>query len=173
MTNHATIQVAAAPDGTMIYSVPMPPEALPPVSARALMAAWEQARDAAGQAQWGAARLFRFHRPDGGTADLALADTDARCWAAAIDRDSGIHTTIGLSLCVRLLALVDLLARAGWARGLFHLAPDGAELHPALLRAAATAPLTAQAGFDEHSLRGRLAALPPPRQPTHPHGEPA
>ena len=170
-----SIRVAAA-GGTMIYSVPMPPEALPPVSARALMAAWEQARDAATEEHWGTARLFRFHRDDGSTTDLALADADARCWADAVDRSAGVHTALGLSLCVRLLALVDLLARADWTRGLFHLAPDGAELHPALLRAAAITPLTAQAGFDEHSMRGRLAMLLAPTR-TEPartrHGEPA
>jgi hypothetical protein len=34
---------------------------------------------------------------------------------------------------------------------------DGAELHPSLLRAAATAPLTAEARFDEPGFRSRLA----------------
>jgi hypothetical protein len=64
-----------------------------------------------------------------------------------------------LSLCLRLLALIDLLTRARWAGGLLHLAADGAELHPALVRAAATMPLTAEARFDEAQFRARLGTL--------------
>lgn len=95
---------------------------------------------------------------------LELADPDARCWAGAVDTTVGIHTRYGLSLCLRLLALVDLLARAGWASGVLRFAPDGAELHPALLRAAASVPLTAEARFDEAGFRaflGRRLALAP------------
>ena len=62
-----------------------------------------------------------------------------------MDRTVGIANASGLSLCLRLLALIDLLARAPWARSLFHLARDGAEFHPALLRAAASQPLTREA----------------------------
>ena len=95
--------------------------------------------------------------PDGSHTDLALADRDARCWVGAVDRTVGITSASGLSLCLRLLALIDLLARAPWARSLFHLARDGAEFHPALLRAAASAPLTRDARFDEAGFRVRLA----------------
>ena len=63
-------------------------------------------------ATWGAVRGFRFRRPDGSYTDLALADRDARCWAGAVDRTAGLTSSYGLSLCLRLLALVDLLARA-------------------------------------------------------------
>ncbi len=69
----------------------------------------------------------------------------------------GLATTRGLSLCLRLLALVDLLAHATWARPLFRLARDGAEFHPALLRAAASQPLTQDARFDEAGFRLRLS----------------
>jgi hypothetical protein len=73
-----------------------------------------------------------------------------------------MHTCYGLSLCLRLLALVDLLARARWAAPLFRLRRGGAEFDPALLRAAATAPLNREARFDETAFRalvpGRLAA---------------
>ena len=144
------------PDGTLTYIVDVPPEALPPVLGRDLERAWYAARDAAIAQTWGAVRGFRFHRPDGSHTDLALADRDARCWAGAIDGTAGIGTSYGLSLCLRLLALIDLLARVDWAVPLLRLQRDGAELHPSLLRTAATAPLTQEARFDEARFRSRL-----------------
>lgn len=156
------IRVGEAADGTLTYLVDLPPEALPPVRGRDLACAWDAARDAASQAAWGVARLFRFRREDGGVTDLALADPDACCWAGAVDSTVGIQTSYGLSTCLRLLALVDLLGRASWAAGLFALGPGGAELHPVLLRAAASAPLTPEARFDESGFRASLAALPAP-----------
>jgi hypothetical protein len=69
----------------------------------------------------------------------------------------GIADASGLSLCLRLLALIDLLARAPWARSLLHLARDGAEFHPALLRTAASQPLTRDARFDEAGFQARLS----------------
>jgi hypothetical protein len=155
----ASIRTAAARDGQVSYLVDRSPETLPPVSKYDLEMAWEYARQAALSQGWGVARFFRFRRPHQGPLDLALVDPDACCWAHALDGRYGLHTPYGLSLCLRLLALIDLLARALWARGLFHLARDGAELHPALLRAAALASLTAEARFDETALRARLAPL--------------
>ena len=87
---------------------------------------------------------------------LRLADRDALCWAGAVERVVGMGTSYGLSLCLRLLALVDLLAHARWAAGLFSLRRGQAELSPALLGAAAAAPLTAEARFDECRLRATL-----------------
>ncbi len=154
------IHVGYANDGTMTYLVDLPPEALPPVRGRDLAAAWDAAREAASDAAWGAVRLFRFRRPDGSIMDLALSDEDARCWAGAVDGTVGMQTSYGLSLCLRLLALVDLLARAPWAAALFQISRTGTALHPALLSAAATAQLTAEARFDETGFRARLAGLP-------------
>jgi len=151
------VHVGVGPDGAMTYRVEHPPEALPPVRGRDLERAWQAARDAALAADWGAPRGFRFRRSDGSYVDLALADADARCWANAVDGIAGMGTSYGLSLCLRLLALVDLLARAPWAATLYQLARDGAELHPTLLRAAADAPLTADARFDEPHFRRRIA----------------
>jgi hypothetical protein len=150
---HARIRVAAAADGTMTYLVDLAPEALPPVRLRDLSAAWDTARAAACQQLWGNARLFRFRRGDGGWTDLALADRDACCWAAAVDGAMGMHTSYGLSVCLRLLALVDLLGRSSWAAPLFRVTRGGAELAPSLLRAAATAPLTREARFDDTPFR--------------------
>lgn len=150
------IRVAAAADGTLTYLVGMPPEALPPVRVRDLDAAWHHARAAAARAAWGETRLFRFRRADGEVTDLALADPDAACWAAAVDAVVGLGSAYGMSVCLRLLALVDLMAHAGWAAAYFTLRRDGAEIAPALLAAAATAALTHAARFDPDDLRGRM-----------------
>ena len=140
-----TIRVGGDPDGLMTYLVDLSPEALPSVCKRDLERAWYAAREAALAEHQGPVRGFRFNRPDGSHTDLALADRDARCWVGAVDRTVGIANAAGLSLCLRLLALIDLLAHAPWARSLFHLARDGAEFHPALLRTAASQPLTRDA----------------------------
>lgn len=158
----APIKVGRTRDGTMTYFVDLPPEALPPVLGRDLSAAWDAARDAAADAAWGTARLFRFRRPDGSVTDLVLSDEDARCWAGAVDGTVGMQTSYGLSLCLRLLALVDLLARASWTANLFRIGRTGTALHPALLSAAATAQLTPDARFDETGFRARLSGLSGP-----------
>ena len=156
-TRRGTIRVGGTPDGHVIYLVDVPPEALPTVCKRDLERAWYAARDAALAERHGAVRGFRFNRPDGSHTDLALADRDARCWVGAVDLTVGIATASGLSLCLRLLALIDLLARAPWARSLLHFARDGAEFHPALLKAAASQPLTQDARFDETGFRTHLS----------------
>ncbi|MBV9735563.1 MAG: hypothetical protein JO209_06600 [Acidisphaera sp.] len=150
------VRVGARADGSLTYLVEVPPEALPAVRGRDLAAAWEAARAAADARNWGVARGFRFRREDGSFTDLALADADACCWAGAVDETVGMHTCYGLALCLRLLALVDLLTRAPWAAGRFAPGAGAAALHPALLRAAATAPLTADARFEELGFRIRL-----------------
>lgn len=157
------IAVAQAPDGALTYLVDMPPEAMPAVKLRDLAAAWDAAREAALAERWGAGRLLRFRTRDGGFMDLALTDADAGCWAGAVDAMAGMQTLAGMSLCLRLLALVDLLSTAGWARGLLRLQRDGAELDPALLQAAASLPLGPDARFDAAHIRAALAnRLPAP-----------
>ena len=154
------VRVQARPDGGRLYLVAVPPEALPPVCPRDLAAAWEAARAAAIEARWGAARLFRFRRADGSSLDLALGDADACCWADAVDLTLGIGDCYGLSVCLRLLALIDLLARAPWAGGMVALRRDGAAIAPALMQAAATRRLTGEGRFDEHDFRARFAPAP-------------
>ncbi|MGI4950656.1 MAG: hypothetical protein ACRYGM_02535 [Janthinobacterium lividum] len=153
------IQVGQAPDGTLTYLVDRPLAALPPVRSRDLAAAWDSARAAAIETLWGAARRFRFRRGDGSFADLELQDRDARCWAEAVEITTGLQTPYGLALCLRLLALVDLLAHASWTASLCRVRRGGAELHPALLRMAASAELTDDACFDETGFRAGLALL--------------
>jgi hypothetical protein len=154
-----SVHVGVGPDGTLTYLVDRPPEALPPVLRRDLERAWHAARDAALAQRWGTTRGFRFRRDDGSYTDLALSDRDARCWAGAVDVTVGMGNSYGLSLCLRLLALVDLLARVSWANTLCRLERDGADLHPTLLRTAASMPLTPEARFDEIGFQSQLARL--------------
>jgi len=156
--SNAPIRVAVADNGVVTYLVDSSPELLPPVRLRDIASAWDAARTAAHAAAWGSARLFRFRRADGSLTELALADADACCWAGAVDATTGMHTSHGLSLCLRLLALVDLLAREHWAAPLLRVSRGGAELDPALLRAAATTPLNHEARFDETLFRTLVTA---------------
>ncbi len=156
----SAVRVQTRPDGALLYLIALPPEALPPVRARDLAAAWDAARAAALDERWGSARLFRFRRADGSALDLALGDADACCWAAAVDGTVGMGSTYGLSVCLRLLALVDLLARAAWAGDVMALRRDGAALAPALVQAAAMQPLTGEARFDEGDFRRRCGPAP-------------
>lgn len=151
-----SVQLAQGPDGTPLYLLDHSPAELPPVHGRDLLAAWDAARDAALRTARGTARRFRFRHADGSFTDLALQDRDAACWAGASAAAHGLQTAYGVSLCLRLLALVDLLARTRALHGMLTLRRGGAELHPALLRAAATAPLTNDARFDEAPFRARL-----------------
>jgi len=164
------VRMEVGAHGAVTYLIDMLPAQLPPVRARDLERAWYAARAAAIAEHWGILRGFRFRRPDGSFAELALADRDACCWAGAVDQVAGLSSLHGMSLCLRLLALVDLLGRAAWAAPLCRLDPDGADLHPALLRAAAAAPLTDEARFDETGFQRSLAALPVAPPPAPPPG---
>jgi hypothetical protein len=154
------VHMGVGAGGSATYLVDAPPEELPPVRGRDLERAWYAARDAALSDAWGAICAFRFRRRDGSITDFALADRDACCWAAAVDRITGLTNVYGLSLCLRLLALVDLLGRARWAAPFCRFARDGADLHPALLRTAATMPMTADARFDEMLFRHNMGPAP-------------
>ena len=140
------------------YLVQASPASLPPVLLRDLASAWDIARHAAlDGAAASVSRGFSFARPDGGTTHLALPDRDAQCWAQAVDRRLDLSSIYGLSVCLRLLALIGLLAHTPWARERVRLHGGGAEVDPALLRLAARAKLTDEAGFDEGAFRSGLA----------------
>ncbi len=99
--------------------------------------------------------------------ELLLQDRDAAAWAAAVDRSAGLSTPYGISVCLRLLALVALMAEAGWARAWFVLRRDGAKIRPELWHAAALVTLNDSGGFDETDLR---ALLPEQRDCLRPAG---
>ncbi len=149
------IAVRTARDGSRAFLIGLPPQALPPVAPGDLATAWKLARTAALLEHAGAACDLRFLGADGATTDLALADPDARCWAAAVDSVAGMNTRYGLSLSLRLLALIDLLRCHRWADDLLVLDAEGATLHARLLDAAATLPLDAAARFDNTAFRAR------------------
>ncbi|GGI97708.1 hypothetical protein GCM10011320_00510 [Neoroseomonas lacus] len=151
------IRVARSPDGVVAYAIPLPPETLPPVAPRDLEFAWDRARDAAASERWGPPRRLVFRRDDGSPQEMLLADVDAACWAEAVDGMHDLGTLGGLSLCLRLLALVEVMSRARWLAGLYAMTPQGIELHPTLLRAAAAMPLDAAARFDETGLKRLLS----------------
>jgi hypothetical protein len=156
----APIRVAAGPSGSLTYAVPVPPERLPAVSPGALLSAWALARRAAEAEQWGPPRLLVFECPEADGTDppteIAIADPDAGAWAEAIDAAVGLESLGGMALCLRLLALVEVLAREPALRPLYALGRDGIELHPRLVRAAAAQPLDAGARFDAAGFRGLL-----------------
>jgi len=155
------VRVAAGADGSLLYLVDLAPEAMPAVQAADIARAWQAARLAASAAQWGTARALLFRKAGGALARMSLADDDARCWAGAVDRLVGLDHVYGLAVCLRLLALVELLARAPWLAGLYDLDGGEAELHPALLGAAATCRLDSDARLVEGDVRDRLGRLAP------------
>ena len=158
-----TIRVAQTETGALAYFVPVPPESLPAVAPGDLLRAWNVARHGAVQRQWGSPRFLRFaRRGETDPTEIAIADPDAGAWTEAIDRAFGLDTLTGLSLCLRLLALVEVLARAARLEPFFDVTPAGVDLHPSLLAAAAALPLDQEARFDETTLIERLRpkALP-------------
>jgi hypothetical protein len=147
-----TVTTTALPSGALRHEISVAASALPAVRPAALESAWEAARASAEAGLWGPARLIAFQ--DG--VEIALTDTDAACWAEAMARRGGLDSLGGLALCLRLLALVEVLGRAKWLRGLFAITAEGAEFHPALLAAAARAPLDATGRFEDGPLRAML-----------------
>ncbi len=186
------IRVARAPDGALTYALALAPAALPPVTPRALLDAWDTARDAirqaerrrhpalvdpiwpdASQSRWGPPRLLVFQPADAEPTQLAIADRDASAWADAIDSAHGLDSLQGMSLCLRLLALVDALSRMAWLAPMFSFSHGGIRLEPVLVAAAATMSLDAGARFDEGGLRRILSRpLPAAPHPRLPEGSP-
>ena len=152
------IGVARGPDGALLYAVPFSPENTPAVAPRALLAAWDAARRGAAAHLRGPERRLRFTAAE--PVELCLRDPDALCWAEAIDDAADLGTRAGLSVFLRLLALLDAMGRLLWLRDLFAVEAGGTLLHPSLLAAAADLPLDRAARLDEGALRRRLARLP-------------
>ena len=151
---------------------PVPPERLPAVQPAELLAAWSLARRAAALQLWGPPRLLRFDRPSGDATEIAIADADAGCWAEAIDTAIGLGNLPGLALCLRLLALVEVLARVP-ALARCSMSPRTARPVPV---PSMPRPTAARCGarFDEAAIRRRLSNRLPPgaaeRRRTAPEG---
>jgi hypothetical protein len=156
-----TVRVARSAKGALTYAVALPPERLPAVQPNALIAAWDIAHQAATAQTRGQEREILFRRADGEATRIAIADPDAICWAEAVDRAADLSTLPGLSLCLRLLALIEVMGRASFLSGMFDVTATGVDFHPALLRTAASMPLDSGARFDAEALRRLLSrALP-------------
>ncbi len=149
------VKTLIGPAGEVLHQLDQPATSLPAVSGRDLEQALEAAHAGLRKAP---ARGFRFLAPPAAPVELRLADPDAAAWAVAVERTAGLNTPHGISVCLRLLALVALLADTFWARSWLVRGGSGLAIHPQLLRAAALVPLTAAGGFDETALR---ALLPP------------
>jgi hypothetical protein len=163
----APIRTRTGPAGEILHLIPHPPAGLPPVTKRDLEQAWEAA-SARGES-FGPARGFCFTRPGAEPLNLMLNDPDAANWAAAIGRAKNFETAHGISVCLRLMALVEFLGSAGWVRPWLTFNRDGLTIHPALWQAAALAPLTETGGFAETALRALLPpAAPDPESPHAP-----
>lgn len=157
------VERALGPDSRVAHALPFTPASIPPVPPRVLLAAWDSAREGAALGLRGPERALFFaagNRAAPGSVRLDLSDPDARCWAEAIDLTLGLGTVSGMAVLLRLLALLDAMGRLPWLRGMFEISAGEAELHPALLGAAAELPLDPAARLDETSLRRRLSRLP-------------
>jgi hypothetical protein len=152
------VRTTPLPSGALRHELGVAPAALPAVPPAALEIAWEVAREGASAGQWGQPRLLVF--ADG--QELALTDPDAAAWAEAMDRHAGLDSLHGVALCLRLLALVEAMARAEWLRGFFAIGQRGVEFHPLLLAAAARAPLDSTGRFEDSAMRGILRRTLPP-----------
>ena len=154
------IRTEYGPAGEVLHLIPYLPAALPSVTRRDLEQAWEVARSAALAATEPSSAVkthgFRFIQAAAPPVDLILADPDAANWAGAIDGVVNLSTAYGISVCLRLMALIELMGTALWVRRWFSFNRSGLELHPALLQAAALSPLTPTGGFAETSLRALL-----------------
>jgi len=161
----STIRTEYGPHGEILHLVPYPPTALPAVTKRDLEQAWEAARAAAllHPAEKPKTHFFRFLPEAAPPLDLTLTDADAASWASAVDAIASLSTAYGISICLRLLALFQLMVTESWARNWFRLDRAGLEFHPALLQAAALSPLTPTGGFAETSLQALLPAEIPRR----------
>ncbi|HQT60608.1 MAG TPA: hypothetical protein PLV07_05790 [Acidiphilium sp.] len=157
----AAIPRAVAADGTELHLVPLSPPRLPRVQKRDLEQAWEAAHSAARAGAEGPRRGFRF----AGGPDVVLRDRDARVWASSVDRIADLSTAHGISVCLRLLGLVALLAQGGWAARFVRLDQGSAELDGALLGAAARTVLTDTGALDENALRAQLLPCQSEEQP--------
>jgi hypothetical protein len=143
----------------LLFRLDMAPEDLPPVDPSHLVRAWNAATLAAETGlllQPGDIEGVEF-RWAGGESRFMFADLDASCWAAALDRLYGLESPQGISILFRLLALIDLIARADWLRPLFRLGhADGVILDLEVMTLLASQPLTASARFDAGAVRRAL-----------------
>lgn len=101
-------------------------------------------------------RHFEFFVSPAETVRLSVQDSDAACWLAALEPETGFTTAYEVSKSLRVLALVALICDAAWARDWVIKRGDRLMLSAPFLKAAALAPLNDQASFDEEALYALL-----------------
>lgn len=146
---------------TEALHVGVAPQDLPPIPVGDLRQAWHVATRAAYLApeDWGTRYQLRhpgvvFTTSDGSHMHIDFSDRDASCWAGAVDQTFGLDTLHGLSVCFRLLGLIEQLASSLWLRPYFSVGgPEGAEIEPAILKTAADHPLDHTARFNSVTFR--------------------
>lgn len=142
-----------------VIDVPVPPHELPPVNPHDLIEGWTAATVGAEMGLNTApedARGIVFRRPDGEDLGIVFADIDVNCWVTALERTIGLDSLHGLSVCFRLLGLIDQMASQPWTRDYYTVGGhDGPDIDFALLRAAARTPLNDDARFDSLAFRSR------------------
>lgn len=144
-------------DGRTMISASFRVSDLPAVRSIDLNFAWETAS---------AATEDRFQRDEndpegiifdtqgGDLIEFKFDDYDALCWATAIHRSFELTTLRGLSLCFRMLALYQLMAKYNWARTLFSFdRRKSLWIDKALLSAAAITPLLEDGTFNSEDIR--------------------
>ncbi|NKB45295.1 MAG: hypothetical protein GKS03_13565 [Alphaproteobacteria bacterium] len=147
-------------DGSTMVCAPFPAQDLPPVGLSDIRRAWETASKAAEMGL-----ELRENDPDGvvfqdklgAPVQVKFDDFDAHCWATAIHRSFNLATVKGLSVCFRMLALYQLMAKSPWARPLFSFdRKNGLRIDKGLL--AAAAPLNVDGLFDSENIREETGA---------------
>jgi hypothetical protein len=154
------VRVLHLPDGGLVCEVNLTPDELPPVLRKDLDRALDQARAAALLQKAGPAYAFRFRASDGATTEVAIADPDARCWAAAVAATTGLGSAYAVALCLRVLGVVDLAVSAGaTARARITRRGRGVcSIDRALLDAAAFGPITADGRIDPATITVGIGA---------------
>lgn len=149
-------------DGRMMINAQFGPQDLPAVRTAELSDTWATASASAETAFHmldNDPEGIVFHGKDGRLMEFEFDDYDALCWAIAIHRSFDLTTIKGLSLCFRMLALYQLMAKKHWARGLFTFdRRNNLKIDKALLSAAAITPLSEDGSFNGETIRRETGA---------------
>lgn len=149
-------------DGRTMITAQFGPQDLPAVRSAELSDTWATASASADTAfHMGASdpEGVIFQGENSHLVEFEFDDYDALCWATAIHRSFDLTTIKGLSLCFRMLALYQLMARNHWARELFTFdRRNSLKIDKALLSAAAVTPLCEDGSFDGETIRKETSA---------------
>lgn len=142
---------------------PFSAQDLPPVGLSDISRAWEMASKAAElgmELRENDPNGVVFHDKLGKPVQIKFVDFDAHYWATAIHRSYNLATVKGLSVCFRMLALYQLMAKSPWARPLFSFdRKNRLRIDKGLMAAAAATPLNIDGLFDTNEIRQETGTL--------------